>query len=319
MKMALLTLLPTLLMAAPSDSAEPKPVELPGALGPVIYRRHANSLGLFCCRGNFAALRFVRTGPDSFEARTARDTMGVMVESPVALDSSALAKVGSALFGLEPAPSFAELMLTPISPAPPPALGPPSTRRATTGAVSFGTLGLGIGLVAGSVLTFNPDSHPNGWTAWRRRNFGVTVGLGAVGAAATAIAGWYVGEWFGRGVPAHPAPRCAIAAYDDGGYPIYEEEIRRVMESDVPAIACISGLGAAAYSLLLFVPLTLSLTGDITSRNNPNGIANQTPVVALAGYLATTAFISHSVGTRLERTAAIQRVRRFRTYGRLEP
>jgi len=208
--------------------------------------------------------------------------------------------------------------LTPVYPPPPPALGLSSARRATWGALSIGTLGLSVGLVAGTALTFEPDSHPHGWTAWRRQNFTMTTLVCAVATSLATFGGWRVGSTLTPARPACPAPRCAIAAYDDAGYPIYEEEVRELTTGRGAFVSTVFGLGAGALAgAVLHSVAESALPEPINTSNDPSGVGVVAMPSVVPASLAAGVFVANCIGTELDRDAAIEQLRTYRNYQRL--
>jgi hypothetical protein len=286
-------------------AGEPEPVTILEKYGPVIDRAEAADLGLFKYRQNFGALRFVRADSGRFEARVATSVGGVMLEQAVPLDSMLFSRVEQGLLMLrDRSATNVELLLSPRYPLDISGLGPATDARTLTGTVCFGLLGVGAGSTVAmhTVVEYRKrgDVVPN-WPAYAAAT--------AAGALLAGTAGWIVGTHADAARPVHPAPRCAVAAYDDYGYPIYEEDVRQVLRSQTSVHATTMGLAVGVLVALVASSIVQS-SFDHRTYSYAYGIVNQFPDWTIAlGTLAASGFIGNTIGRDSDRRATLDRLR----------
>ena len=293
-----------LLITAVALAGEPEPVTILEKYGPVIDRAEAADLGLFKYRQNFGALRFVRADSGRFEARVATSVGGVMLEQAVPLDSPALARVEQGLFMLrDRSATNVELLITAAGGLDSSGLGPATDVRAATGAVCFGLLGVG----AGSTVAMHTVVE------YRRRgdvvaNWPAYAAVTAAGALLVGTAGWIVGTHADAARPVLPAPRCAIAGYDDYGYPFYEEDVRQVLRSQTSVHATTIGLAIGVLVASVASSIVQS-SFDHRTYSYAYGTVNQFPGWTIVlGTLATTGFVANTIGRDMDREAAFEKL-----------
>jgi hypothetical protein len=299
------TVLLPLLLAANAWAAEPAPVTVLEKFGPVIDRVEAADLGLFKYRANFGALRFVRADSGRFEARVASRVGGVMLEQAVPLDSPAMARVEQGLIMLrDRSATNVELLLSPRYPLDISCLGPATDIRAATGAVCFGLLGVGAGSTVAmhTVVEYRKrgDVIPN-WPAY--------AAVTATGALLVGTVGWIVGSHADAGRPARPTPRCAIAGYDDFGYPFYEEDVRQVLRSQTSVHATTIGLAIGILAGSIASSIVQS-SFDHRTYSYATGIVCDFPKwTAMLGTMVTTGLVANTIGRDMDREVAIEKLR----------
>jgi hypothetical protein len=288
----------------PPGSAEPEPVTVLEMYGPVIDRAEAAELGLFKYRQNFGALRFVRADSGRFEARLASRVGGVMLEQAVPLDSLGLTRVEQGLIMLrDRSATNVELLLSSPYALDTHCLGPATDIRAATGAVCFGLLGVGVG----STVAMHTVVE------YRRRgdmvvNWPAYAAVTAAGALLVGTAGWIVGAHADAGRPALPIPRCAIAGYDDYGYPFYEEDVRQLLgsQSSVHATAIGLAIGIVAGSVASSI---VQSSFDHRTYSYATGIVCDLPSwTALLGSIATTGLVANTIGRDMDRGVAVEKL-----------
>jgi hypothetical protein len=291
-------------------AAEPEPVTVLDKYGPVIDRAEATELGLFQYRPNFGALRFVRTDSGRFEARVATRLRAVMLEQAVPLDSAALDRVKQGLFMLrDRSATNVELLLSPRSPLDISCLGPTTDAHARASGVCFGLLGLGTGLVVGTALTYDEDRHEMGWPEWRKKNLDVTAAITAATTLLGGFGGWYAGNRADAGRPVAPHPRCAIAGYDDNGYPIYEEEIRECLAGYSTILCTGGGIAVGLIAAAIAGSVVNNRLMMMTSLNDPNGLGGGPVVVLDFSIIATVAYLGNTSGRDMDREDAMVKLR----------
>ena len=294
-----------LLVAAAALAGEPEPVTVLEKYGPVIDRAEAADLGLFKYRPSFGALRFVRADSGRFEARVASRVGGVMLEQTVPLDSPALARIEQGLFMLrDRSATNVELLLEPHSPLDATCLGPAADIRAATGAVLFGLLGVGAGSTVAmhTVVEYRKrgDVLPN-WPAY--------AAVTTAGALLVGTAGWIVGAHADAARPALPTPRCAIAGYDDFGYPFYEEDVRQVLRSQTSVHATAIGLAIGILAGSVASSIVQS-SFDHRTYSYATGIVCDFPKwTAMLGTTVTTGFVANTIGRDMDRESALEKLR----------
>ena len=294
-----------LLFAAMALAGEPEPVTVLEKYGPVIDRAEAADLGLFKYRQNFGALRFVRADSGRFEARVASRMGGVMLEQSVPLDSAALARVEQGLFMLrDRSATNVELLLSPRYPLDASGLGPTTYTRTAAGAVCFGLLGVGAGSTVAMHTTVEyrkrGDVIPN-WPAY--------AAVTATGALLVGTAGWIIGSHADAGRPAQPTPRCAIAGYDDFGYPFYEEDVRQILRSQESVHAAIIGVAAGILVGSIASSIVQS-SFDHRTYSYATGIVCDLPKwTAMLGTMVTTGLVANTIGRDMDREVAMAKLR----------
>lgn len=307
---ALLTLLaPAAAQMPQPDSTERVVFTLLEQYGPVIDRAEATEVGLFKYRPNFGALRFVHAA-GQYEARVATRVGGVMLEQAVPLDSPAMARVAQGLALLrDRGATNVELLLTPSGPPDISVLGPASDARAAAAAVCFGALGLGVGMVVGTELTFDQEQHEMGWTEWRKKNLAVTAAIAGATAMAGGFGGWHLGSSADGGRPSAPKPRCAIAGYDDSGFPFYEEQVRAVLGSQNTVLYTGGGIALGAIAAAIAGSIVNSHLSWMTSQNDPTGLGAAPVTVMDLSLVAGIVYLTNTVGRDLDRRIALDKLR----------
>ncbi len=297
-----------LLLATVALAAEP--VTILDRYGPVIDRAEADSLGLFRFRGNFGALRFVRTATGRYEARIATNLRGVMLEQATPLDSPALERVGQGLLLLrDHGVTNVELTLAPSAPLDASCLGPAADDRARAGAACFGLLGLGVGFVAGTAITYDRNAGESGWPDWRRRNLGITAAISAATSLLGGWGGWYIGSRADAGRPTQPQPRCAIAGYDDFGYPFYEEEVRTLVRSNSTTPATAGGVLLGFLAAGTIGSIVANSFWDMSGWNDPNGAGWLGEPIMDVGIVLSVSYIANTIGRDMDRETALAKLR----------
>jgi hypothetical protein len=300
-----------LLLSAAASAGEPEPATVLEKYGPVIDRAEAAELGLFKYRQNFGALRFVCADSGRFEARLASRVGGVMLEQAVPLDSMLFSRVEQGLLMLrDRSATNVELLLSPRFPLDASCLRPATDARARTGGVCFGLLGLGTGLVIGTELTYDRDRHEMGWPEWRKKNLGLTAAIASAAALLGGFGGWYAGRRADAGRPVAPHPRCAIAGYDDYGYPIYEEETRERLAGHSTILCTGGGIVVGAIAASVAGSIVTNNLFQMTSLNDPNGgaIVVGEPIMHLS-IIAGAGLIGNTIGRNLDREDALEGIR----------
>jgi hypothetical protein len=291
-------------------AGEPEPVTVLEKYGPVIDRAEATDLGLFKYRPNFGALRFVRTDSGQFEARVATSLRGAMLEQTVPLDSMMFSRVGQGLLMLrDRSATNVELLLSPRYPLDASCLGPATDARARAGGVCLGLLGLGTGLVVGTALTFDEGRHELGWPEWRTKNLDVTAAITAATTLLGGFGGWYAGNRADAGRPVAPHARCAIAGYDDNGYPIYEEEVRERLAGYSTILCTGGGIAVGSIAAAIAGSIVNNRLMMMTSLNDPNGLGGGPVVVLDFSVIATVAYLGNTIGRDMDREDALAGIR----------
>jgi hypothetical protein len=303
------TVLLPLLLAAIALAAEPAPVTVLEKFGPVIDRVEAADLGLFKYRANFGALRFVRADSGRFDALVATNVGGVMLEQAVPLDSPAMARVEQGLIMLrDRSATNVELLLSPRYPLDISCLGPATDIRAATGAICFGLLGVGAGSTVAMHTTVDYSNHGYVGSNWRDWVVPYSV-VSVVGALAGGYLGWLCGSRADAGRPVLPIARCAIAGYDNYGYPFYEEDVRQVLRSQTSVHATTIGLGIGVIIASVAGSIIQS-SFDSRAHYGYSSFVNQVPVyTTVLGTLATTGLVANTIGRDMDREVAIEKLR----------
>jgi hypothetical protein len=294
----------------PADPSEPEPITLFGNYGPVIDRAEAAQIGLFRYRQSFGALRFVRAGSGRFEARIATRVGGVMLEQAVPLDSMMLSRVEQGLVMLrDRSATNVELLLSPRYPLDASSLGPATDARARAGGICLGLLGLGTGMVVGTALTCNYGNEGYGWPEWRKRNLGITAGIAVATAALGAFGGVTLGGRADAGRPVAPKPRCAIAGFDDYGYPIYEEEVKECLAGNNTTFLTGGSIAVGTIAALVAGSMVSSGWSHMSGWTDPNGVGQLSVPVLDVSIIAAAGFLGNTVGRNLDRAVALEKLR----------
>lgn len=302
-----------LLLAWSPNGAEPAPIPIPG-FGPVLDRAAADAVGLFPEDDRFASLRFVQPDSQGNIALVGTWQRQTVVETPVVLDPDEAELVLSSLApGMKLRRAGRDAILAFGLDADVSCLGPATRRRSVTGALSFGTVGFGLGVAAGTKAAFNPDNRESGWPVWRKANLAKTLLLSAATALPAGLLGWHIGSRYDAGRPYRPRPRCAVAAFDYSGRPIYEEQVADAIGLENTLGAVLIGSAAGAGLAALAAGATSSLLFRVDQWNDPNGLGDGFAEVSLVpGVMATSLFFSSTIGRDLDRKATIEAIRRQR-------
>jgi hypothetical protein len=298
--------LAVLLFSAAASAGEPQPFTVLEKYGPLIDRAEANELGLFHYRPNFGALRFVRAGEGSIEARVATDLRGVMLEQAVPLDSPMLARVEQGLLLLrDQGISNVELLLAPSAPLDASCLGPAIDDRTRAGAACFGLLGLGAGLIASTAVAYDSNDDESGRLDWRQRKIAITGGISLAAALLGGWGGWSIGSHADAGRPRQPQPRCAIAGYDDFGYPFYEEEVRGLLSSNSTTPATVGGMLIGFLVAGTIGSIVANSFSNLIGSNDPNGVGMVGESVLDLGIVVSVSYIANTIGRDMDRESAL--------------
>jgi hypothetical protein len=308
--MSLLLALTLASFVLPPNLAEPEPVTVIEKYGPVIDRAEATELGLFKYRQNFGVLRFVRADAGRLEARVATSLRGTMLEQAVVLDSPAMARVWEGVKLLrDRGVTNVEMLLSPTYPLDASVLGPAAVVRAGSGAACLGLLGLGVGMVVGTRLTWDEGRHETGWPEWRTKNLGVTAAIAAATTVLGGYGGWHIGRRADAGRAAAPRPGCAIAGYDDDGFPIYEEQVRAMQSGANAMFYAVGSAGCGLVAAIVAGAVANQSLMMMTSLNDPNGLGSGPVAVLDLGIVVTAAYLGNTIGRNMDRQTAVEMLR----------